>query len=174
MFWFYRCTRTKQLAEKQLIFNFSRQVPPPFHGSANDILQSISINLATGFRHKLRKINGAYNEDGRRHLFYNEDGRRHLSYIQDMFYKSHDVYIESRVMCQDNLFTCIIFPILQYRGTLHMYFTFIYLTILLKAGSNHNEQTIVYEEREDQEIFITGMDYPEISPFSNFQVTIVV
>lgn len=103
--------------------------PPPFHGSANNILQIISINLAIGFRHKLRKINGAYNEDG----------RRHLSYIQDIFYKSHDVYIESRVMCQDNVLTCIIFPILQYRGTLHMYFTFIYLTILLKARSNHNE-----------------------------------
>lgn len=103
--------------------------PPPFHGSANNILQIISINLAIGFRHKLRKINFAYNEDG----------RRHLSYIQDIFYKSHDVYIESRVMCQDNFLTCIIFPILQYRGTLHMYFTFIYLTILLKARSNHNE-----------------------------------
>lgn len=103
--------------------------PPPFHGSANNILQIISINSAIGFRHKLRKINGAYNEDG----------RRHLSYIQDIFYKSHDVYIESRVMCQDNFLTCIIFPILQYRGTLHMYFTFIYLTILLKARSNHNE-----------------------------------
>lgn len=103
--------------------------PPPFHGSANNILQIISINLAIGFRHKLRKINFAYNEDG----------RRHLSYIQDIFYKSHDVYIESRVMCQDNVLTCIIFPILQYRGTLHMYFTFIYLTILLKARSNHNE-----------------------------------
>lgn len=35
--------------------------PPPFHGSANNILQIISINLAIGFRHKLRKINGAYN-----------------------------------------------------------------------------------------------------------------
>lgn len=103
--------------------------PPPFHGSANNILQIISINSAIGFRHKLRKINGAYNEDG----------RRHLSYIQDIFYKSHDVYIESRVMCQDNFLTCIIFPILLYRGTLHMYFTFIYLTILLKARSNHNE-----------------------------------
>ena len=64
--------------------------PPPFHGSANNILQIISINLAIGFRHKLRKINGAYNEDG----------RRHLSYIQDIFYKSHDVYVTVQIGIQ--------------------------------------------------------------------------
>lgn len=71
-------TRTKQLAEKNMIFKTSQDRRSSFrHGPANGIHQIISVDLAIVCRHKLRNIN----------VGYKDNGRTHLSYNQEMFYK---------------------------------------------------------------------------------------
>lgn len=64
--------------KKNLIFKTSQDRRSSFrHGSANGIHQIISVDLAIVCRHKLRKIN----------VGYKDNGRTHLSYNQEMFYK---------------------------------------------------------------------------------------